>query len=127
MTSENNTRQIIWKMGFEKFDFVLPVNRSTDIWVLWNNNEVHALALNKDNHAIHLLVHNPTIPKNILVSRIYGPAQSGDHKDSFWNNLTHLNIVIDLVWCLVGDFNDLSAPFWWERGKPNPFKKSWKK
>ncbi|KAJ8444785.1 hypothetical protein Cgig2_011747 [Carnegiea gigantea] len=72
MTNEKNTCLIIQKMGFDHFNFVLPINHSGGIWVLWNNNNCHALVLAKENRAIHMLVHDPANSKNILVSGVYG-------------------------------------------------------
>jgi len=56
MASDQTTRKIIAKLGFEHFDFVSPQNHSGGIWVLWNNVNIHADVLLKENRAIHMLV-----------------------------------------------------------------------
>ena len=86
MTNEINTRIIIQKMGFDHFDFVLPVNRSGEIWVLWNNNNCHASVRAKEHRAIHMLVYDPGNFKNILILGVHGPTQVRE-KDSFWAHL----------------------------------------
>jgi len=62
------------------------------------------LVLAKENHAIHMLVHDPSNSKNILSFGVYGLTQARQ-KDYFWEQLVRMNSVIDLPWILVGDFN----------------------
>ena len=31
-------------------------------------------------------------------------------KDEFWKSLDQMNAVVDLPWCIIGDFNELAAP-----------------
>ena len=106
MISEQTTRKLIAKLGFEHFDFVSPHNHSGGIWVLWNNVNIHANVLLKEDRAIHMLVFDVAIQKLSVISGIYAPAQSGQ-KDSFWQHLADLNAVVDSPWCLIGDFNEL--------------------
>ena len=106
MVSEQTTRKLIAKLGFEHFDFVSPHNHSGGIWVLWNNVNIHANVLLKEDRAIHMLVLDCDIQKLSVISGIYAPAQSGQ-KDSFWQHLADLNAVVDSPWCLIGDFNEL--------------------
>lgn len=73
---------------------------------MWNNTHIHASVLCKEHRAIHMLVHDPTNQKNLIVSRVYGPTRNRE-KDHFWANLAQLNDVIDNPWCIVGDFNKL--------------------
>jgi len=56
MVSEQTTRKLIAKLGFEHFDFVSPQNHSSGIWVLWNNANIHANILLKENRVIHCLL-----------------------------------------------------------------------
>jgi len=63
----------------------------------------------KDSRAIHLLVFDTLIQKFSVVSSVYAPAQTHD-KDNFWSHLVYLNSIIDYLWCLVGDFNELEYP-----------------
>ena len=92
-------------MGFEHFDFVLSVNQSGGIAVLWNNGNI----LLKETRAIHMLIHDPDNAQNSIISGIYAPAQTRD-KGAFWNCLVELNNVIELPWCLMGDVNELLCP-----------------
>ena len=109
MTNDRNTSQIIRKMGFENYDFIPPVNHLGGIWVLWNNNHIRASVLRKESRAIHhMLVDDPSNLKNLVVSGVYGPAQCRD-KEHFWANLVQMNNVVDLPWCIVGDFNELET------------------
>jgi len=64
--------------------------------------------LAKEYRAIHLLVHDTANSKNIIVSGIYGPTQARE-KDVFWEQLLHMNSIVDLPWLLVGDFNELES------------------
>jgi len=63
-------------MGFEHFDFIPLQNHSSGIWVLWNNDKCHASVLTKENRAIHMLVHNPSKSKNIIIYGVYAQAQA---------------------------------------------------
>ena len=96
-------------MEFEHFDFVSLVNHFGGIAVLWNNGNVHASVLFKETRAIHMLVHNPNKVQNSIISGIYAPAQPRDKRD-FWNHSVELNNAIDLLWCLMGDFNEILYP-----------------
>ena len=56
MVSEANTKRIIPRLGFHFYDFVNPINHSGGIWVLWNNTNIKATVLFKEDKAIHVLV-----------------------------------------------------------------------
>ena len=79
MTNEKNTRNTIQKMCFDLFDYVLPINHSRGIWMLWNNNNNrHASILAKENCAIHMLVHDPIgIVKISSFMEFTGPLRHG--------------------------------------------------
>ena len=109
MVNESNIRRILLQLGLEHFDFVLPVNHSGGITVLWNNGNIHASTLLKETRAIHMLIHDPVNAQNYIISGIYAVAQTRD-KSVFWNHLVEPNNVIDLPWCLMGDFNEILCP-----------------
>ena len=68
-----------------------------------------ANVLIKEDRAIHMLVFEYSTQKFSIISGIYAPAQHSE-KDPFWAHLRNLNDVIDLPWCLIGDFNELECP-----------------
>jgi len=109
MVSSTNIRLILPKTGFEHFDYMDPVSHSGGIAVLWNNDSIHASILRKDQQAIHVLIHDTGNNQNVIVSGVYAPAQFRD-KDPFWNQLIQFNSVVDLPWCLIGDFNEITSP-----------------
>ena len=109
MVNERNILQLLPRIGFEHFDFVTPNNHSGGLVVLWHNTNVHASILRKEQRAIHMLVHDVSTNQEVIISGIYAPAQQRD-KDVFWTQLYHLNEVLNLPWCLIGDFNELAAP-----------------
>jgi len=109
LTSEDTTKQLLPQLGFDQFDYTLPVNHTGGIWVLWNKKNIMANVLLKEDRAIHMLVFDVVIQKFSIISGIYAPAQPG-HKDVFWNHLRNLNAIIDTPWCLIGDFNELECP-----------------
>ena len=109
MTGEGYTRKILPQLGFENFDYTLPVNHSGGIWVLWNTKNIMANVLLKEDRAIHMLIFDIISQKFSIISGIYAPAQNG-HKDAFWNHLRDLNRIVDMPWCLIGDFNELETP-----------------
>jgi len=119
MVNEKKIRHIIPRIGFEHFDFIEPSNHSGGLAVLWNNANIHASILWKEQRAIHMLIHDPSITQNLIISGIYAPAQQRD-KDIFWNHLYHLNEVVDLPWCIVGDFKELANPSEKRGGRPQP-------
>jgi len=94
MTSENTTRQLIPHLGFDHYDYTLPVNHSGGIWVLWNQKNIMAHVLFKEDRAIHMLIFDAVVQKFSIISGIYAPAQPGQ-KDVFWNHLRNLNGLID--------------------------------
>jgi len=80
MASEATSKQILPRLGFEHYDFTLPVNRSGGIWVLWNNKNILAQVISKEDRAIHMLVFDVLIQKFSIISGIYAPAQSGQKR-----------------------------------------------
>ena len=56
-----------------------------------------------------MLIHDPDKVQNSIISGIYAPVQPRDKVD-FWNHLVELNNIIDLPWCLIGDFNEILCP-----------------
>jgi len=48
MASEITAKQILPQFGFDYFDYSLPVNHSGGIWVLWNNKNILANVLLKE-------------------------------------------------------------------------------
>jgi len=56
-----------------------------------------------------MMVHDTENAQTSIISGIYVPAQSRD-KQAFWEHLTQLSSILDIPWCLVGDFNDLETP-----------------
>jgi len=104
MVSEENAKCIILHLGFQCYDFSTPINRSGGIWMLWNDTNIRANVLLKEDRAIHMLVFEHSTHKFSILSGIYAPAQARE-KDAFWAHLRNLNSVIDMPWCLIGDFN----------------------
>jgi len=109
MASDETAKLILPQLGFDHYDFTVPVNHSGGIWVLWNKRNILANVLLKEDRAIHMLVFDILIQKFSIISGIYAPAQTC-HKDGFWTHLRNLNSVIDTPWCLIGDFNELECP-----------------
>jgi len=109
MTSESTTQKIISQLGFDHYDYTLPVNHSGGIWVLCNKKNIMANVLLKEDRAIHMVIFDVLIQKFSIISGVYAPAQPG-HKDAFWNHLRNLNNIFDNPWCLIGDFNELECP-----------------
>ena len=109
MVSKANTKRLISRFGFQCYDYVNPINHSGGIWVLWNNTNIKANILLKEDRAIHMLVFEYFTQNFSILSGIYAPAQASA-KEGFWTHLRHLNEVIDLPWCLIGDFNELEYP-----------------
>ena len=109
MASESTIKHILPYLGFEYYDYTLPVNHSGGIWVMWNKKNILANVLLKEDRVIHMLVFDVLIQKFSIISGVYAPAQPS-HKDAFWNHLRHLNGIIDNPWCLIGDFNELECP-----------------
>jgi len=59
MFNEKNLLKIVPQMGFDYYDYMLPLNHSGGITVLWNNGNIHASTLLKEQRAIHTLIHDP--------------------------------------------------------------------
>ena len=108
MASESTTKQLLPQLGFDFYDYILPINHAGGIWVMWNTKNMMANVLFKEDRAIHMLVFDVLIQKFSIISGVYAPAQPS-HKDVFWSHLQNLNSVIDYPWCLIGDFNELES------------------
>ena len=106
MASDAATQKILPHLGFDHFDYTLPINHSGGIWVLWNKTNIMANVLIKEERAIHMLVFDVQMQKFSIISGVYAPAQPS-HKDAFWNHLNSISHVFDNPWCLIGDFNEL--------------------
>ena len=52
MTSKETAKQILLQLGFDHYDFTLPVNHLGGIWVLWNKTNILANVLLKGDRAI---------------------------------------------------------------------------
>ena len=119
LVNKKNLLDILPKMGFDHFDYVEPVNHSGGLAVLWDNGTIHALVLNKEHRAIHMLVYDTVRKSNSIISGVYAPAQYQD-KDRFWDHLAQLHQVFDLPWCIIGDMNELANPMEKKGGKRYP-------
>ena len=91
LVNETNICRILPQMGLEHYDFVSPVNHARGIAVLWNNGNVHASILLKEQREIHMMVHDTKNFKNTIESGIYAPAQNRD-KNKFWS--IYLNYIM---------------------------------
>jgi len=70
MTAEDYTRKILPQLGFEHFDYTLPVNHTGGIWVLWNTKNIMANVLLKEDRAIHMLIFDIVLQKFSIISGI---------------------------------------------------------
>ena len=68
MVSKSNSDRIISTLRFECFDYVLPLNHSGGIWVLWNETNIMANVLLKEPRAIHMLIFDSSVQKLFVVS-----------------------------------------------------------
>jgi len=75
MASEETTQKILPILGFDHYDYTLPVNHSGGIWVLWNKTNIMASVLLKEDRAIHMLVFDAQRQKLSIISGVYAPAQ----------------------------------------------------
>jgi len=89
MTNKVNADQIISKLGYDHYGYVLPQNHWGGIWILWNDI-IFAQVLFKEQRAVHLLVYNKVIKKE---SRLSGILAQQIDKDAFWNYLTNNNSI----------------------------------
>ena len=58
MVNEENIARLLPTLGYDQYDYVLPVNHSGGIAVLWNNGQIYTSVLFKETRAIHLLIHD---------------------------------------------------------------------
>ena len=108
IVNETNLQTILPQFWYDHYDFILPINHSRELAFLWNNGRNHALVLNKEPRTIHMLAHNFENSQNTVIYRIYAPV-SARGKYSFWEYLLQLHNVINVTWCLVGDFNEIAS------------------
>ena len=67
MVNEKNLLKILPQMGFDHYNYVLPINHTGGITVLWNNGNMHASTLLKEPRAIHMLIHDPPKGQNSII------------------------------------------------------------
>jgi len=106
MVNEHNADLIIKTLGFSHYERIPTDNHCSGIWCLWNSINVDVTIIAKESRAIHCHVIHNVNNKQCMLIAIYAPGRSG-HKDVFWRHLKQLNELINLPWCLIGDFNEL--------------------
>ena len=109
MVNEGNTECIIKSLGQHNHDTIPPHNHTRGIWLLRNLDNVVVTVLAKDARAIHCNVAERSTSKNCILTAVYAPTQNNEKHD-FCNDLNHLNNVIHLPWCILGDFNEMLHP-----------------
>ena len=80
MASDGTAKLILPQLGFDHYDYTLPVNHSGGTWVLWNKRNILANVLLKEDRTIHMLVFDVFSQKFSIISGVYAPAQPS-HKD----------------------------------------------
>ena len=56
MVHENTTKFLILSFGFNHYNYVNPINHVGGMWVLWNDNNILANVILKEQCPIHMLV-----------------------------------------------------------------------
>ena len=82
MASNGTAKLILPQLGFDHYDYTLPVNHLGGIWVLWNKRNILANVLLKEDRAIHMLVFDFFSQKLSIIFGVYAPAQTS-RKDVF--------------------------------------------
>jgi len=106
MVNECNTARIVKSLGYQFYDTIPPHNHAGGIWLLWNADNVDVTVIAKEAGALHCMVYEKCTSKQCVLSAVYAPAQPQE-KNEFWDYLKRLHDVIDLPWCLTGDFNEM--------------------
>ncbi|KAJ8435767.1 LOW QUALITY PROTEIN: hypothetical protein Cgig2_019186 [Carnegiea gigantea] len=103
MTNEVNTHQIISKLGYDHFDYVLPENHCGGIWILWNNDNISVQVFLKEQRAIHLLVHDKIFNKRKYTIRLDRVISRKDWLDLYPNCLfmDHFLVLIIVIFFLT--------------------------
>ena len=70
MASAITAKQILPQLGFDYFDYSLPVNHSGGIWVLWNKKNILANVLLKEDRAIHMFVFDVSSQQLSIISGV---------------------------------------------------------
>jgi len=117
MVNECNVARIVPSLGYQYNDTTPPKNHAGGIWLLWNTENVEVNIIAEESRALHCLVHKKSTLKKFVLSAIFAPAQNQE-KNDFWHHLKHINDVIDLPWCLIGDFNEILISSDKIRGSP---------
>jgi len=75
----------------------------------YENVEVSVIA--KETRVLHCMVYEKSTSKQCVLSAVHAPTQNQEKKNDFWDHLKHFRDVIDLSWCLMGDFNEMLISF----------------
>ena len=109
MVNDQHAGLIRRNLGFSHYDMIPTENHCGGIWCLWNPINVEVSILAKESRAAHCLIKDSVNNKQCLLTAVYTPAQERD-KDVFWQHLKQLNESVNLLWCIMADFNELLHP-----------------
>jgi len=79
MVVESTTLRLISHLGFDHYDFINPANHS-GMWVLWNNNNILANVLLKEQRFIHMLVLDIQAQHMVTISSVYAPRKASENR-----------------------------------------------
>nr|XP_016487427.1 PREDICTED: uncharacterized protein LOC107807533 [Nicotiana tabacum] len=97
-------------------------NNIGQIWCFWNSYNTTTVTAISDQH-ITINFHNAIGMKDIYITAVYAKCKSKDRRD-LWQSLELDNMVIDVLWCVGGDFNIIMDPNEKLWGKPHRMYKS---
>lgn len=117
ISSYAKMEELCGKLGFEGFIVVEPQGRSGGIAMFWKNADSVKLLSFSRSH-IDIMV-SSTNRDDWRLTGIYGePARAQRHKT--WDLLKNLSRDANLLWCLVGDFNNVTSQTDKKGGSPYP-------
>ncbi|XP_056697347.1 uncharacterized protein [Spinacia oleracea] len=104
--SRTNTQEIVNKLTYDEWMMVEPARYAGGIVVLWRSRYVSFEPIKVGPQGIHGILQVLSSHKLFFVSFIYASPKFRVRKE-LWNVFELLAGIMDLPWCIIGDFNEV--------------------
>lgn len=104
--SDYRAEEVIKGLPFDGFAILETIGFTGGIWLLWNSFMVHVEVLSLIEQEIHALLQVQSLPSSWILSAIYASPKF-KNRCILWENLEKVSDHHDLLWILMGDFNEV--------------------
>ena len=104
--SDYRAEEVIKGLPFDGFAILETIGFTGGIWLLWNSFMVHVEVLSLTEQEIHAPLQVQSLPSSWILSAIYASPKF-KNRCILWENLEKVSDHHDLLWILMGDFNEV--------------------